>query len=94
MIVSHNVKRGVVIEFATNLGHGSCKFLARRNLNRNLGLLVAKIGVGGTPQMVFTNPIMTKTLGTHVLIKIKYSTFYGESYFDSQLSHLIQLINA
>jgi hypothetical protein len=52
-----------------NLGHGSCEFLARRNLNRNLKLLVAKIGVVGTPQMVFTNPIMNKTLGTHVLIK-------------------------
>jgi hypothetical protein len=25
------VRRGVVIGFATNLGHGSCEFLARRN---------------------------------------------------------------
>ncbi len=32
-------------------------------------MLVAKIGVVGTPQMVFTNPIMNKTLGTHVLIQ-------------------------
>jgi hypothetical protein len=29
------VKRGIVIGFATNLGHGSCEFLARRNLNKN-----------------------------------------------------------
>ncbi len=72
MIVAPNmnvIKRGVIFGFATNLGHGSCEFLARRNLNRNSGLLVTKIGIVGTPQMVFTNPIMTKTLGTHVVIK-------------------------
>jgi hypothetical protein len=63
------VRREVVIGFATNLSHESCEFLARRNLNRNSRLIIAKIRVVGTPQMVFTNPIMTKTLGTHVLIK-------------------------
>ncbi len=78
MIIAPNmnvVRGGVVIGFATNLGHGSCKFLARRNLNSNLRLLVAKIGVVGRSQMVFTNPIMTKTLGTHVFIKKKIQHF-------------------
>jgi hypothetical protein len=63
------VKGGVVIGFATNLSHGSCDFLAIRNLNRNSGLLIVKIRVVGTPQMVFTNPIMTKTLRIDVFIK-------------------------
>jgi hypothetical protein len=59
MIVVPNmnvVRRGIVIGSATNLGHGSCKFLARRNLNRNLKLLIAKIGIVGRSQIVFTNP--------------------------------------
>jgi hypothetical protein len=56
------VKMGVVIRFATNLGHGSNGFSTGRNLNRSLRLPTISIGVVGTPQMVFTNQIMT----THV----------------------------
>jgi hypothetical protein len=56
------VKRGLVIEFVTNLGGGSNGFLTRRNLNGNSKLLASNTKVVGTPQMVFTNPIMT----THV----------------------------
>jgi hypothetical protein len=58
------VKRGVVIGSTTNLGHGSDKILARRNLNRNLGLPIANIRFVETPQMVSTNLIMI----THVNI--------------------------
>jgi hypothetical protein len=46
----------------TNLDCGSSRILARRNLNWSLGLPTIIIGVVWTPQMVFTNPIMT----THV----------------------------
>jgi hypothetical protein len=56
------VKRGLVIEFVTNLEGGSDGFLTRRNLNRSSRLLASNTRVVGTPQMVFTNPIMT----THV----------------------------
>jgi hypothetical protein len=62
------VKRGIVIGPPIILGHELSEFLTRRNLNRNLTPLVTNIGVVVTPQMVFTNPIMTKTLGTHVFI--------------------------
>jgi hypothetical protein len=57
-----NVVRRVVIGFAINLGHGSSGFSVGRNLNRSSGLAVANTRVVATPQMVFTNPIMT----THV----------------------------
>jgi hypothetical protein len=63
------VKRGIIIGSPTNLGHELGKFSSKRNLNKNLGPLVANTGVVATPQMVFTNPIMTKTLGTHVFKK-------------------------
>jgi hypothetical protein len=64
MVIAPNmnvVKTGLVIEFVTNLGGGSDGFLTR-NLNRNSRLLTSNTTVVGTPQMVFTNPIMT----THV----------------------------
>jgi hypothetical protein len=51
-------KRGIVIESTINLSCGSNGF-STRNLNRILGLPTANTGVVGTPQMVFTNPIMT-----------------------------------
>ncbi len=53
------VRTGVLIEFATNLGHGSGGVLARRNLSRSSGIPIATIRVVRTPQMVFTNPKMT-----------------------------------
>jgi hypothetical protein len=63
------IKKGIVIKFAANLGRESNEFLTGKNLNRNSRPLVGNTKVVGTPQMVFTNPIMTKTLKTHVLIK-------------------------
>jgi hypothetical protein len=63
------VKRGIVIGSATNLGRELCEFSTRKYLNRNSRPVVANTKVGETPQMVFTNPIMIKALGTHVLIK-------------------------
>jgi len=53
------VRRGVVIEFVINLGHGSDEFSVGRSLSRSLGLPSTNTGVFGTPQMVFINPIMT-----------------------------------
>jgi hypothetical protein len=44
------------------LGSGSSGVSARRNMNWSLALLTTTIRVVGTPQMVFTNSIMT----THV----------------------------
>ncbi len=53
------VRRGVIIRFATNLGHGSGRFLMGRNLNKSSKLPIVTTRIVGTPQMVFTNPIMT-----------------------------------
>jgi hypothetical protein len=72
MIVAPNmnvVKRGIVIGSPTNLGHELGEFSTKRNLSRNSKPLVANTRVVATPQMVFTNLIMIKILGTHVLIK-------------------------
>jgi len=65
MVVAPNiyvVTRGVLIRFTTKLNSKSGGILARRNLNWNTTLPTITIGVVGTPQMVFTNPIMI----THV----------------------------
>jgi hypothetical protein len=65
MIVAPNiyvVRKGILIGSATKLDSGSGGILARRNLNQNTTLPTITIGVVGTPQMVFTNPIMI----THV----------------------------
>jgi hypothetical protein len=60
---SMNVVKGeVLIGFAANLGHGLSKVSIGNNLSRNLGILAVTTRVVGTPQMVFTNSIMT----THV----------------------------
>jgi hypothetical protein len=56
------IKSGVLIGSTFNLGHGLGRVLAKRNLNRSSRVLVATTGVVGTPQMVFTNPLMI----THV----------------------------
>jgi hypothetical protein len=52
------VRRGVVIKFTTNLGHGSSRFSMGRNLNENSRLPIIITRIVGTPQMVFTSPIM------------------------------------
>jgi len=44
------------------MGSGSCGFLTRRKLNGSTTLPTSTIRVVGTPQMVFTNPILI----THV----------------------------
>ncbi len=56
------VRRGVLIGFIAKLGNESSGILVGRNLSRSLTLPTTTIGVVGTLQMVFTNPIMT----THV----------------------------
>ncbi len=53
------VKRGVLIGFAAKLGSGSSGILIGRNLSRSLALPIVTTEVVGTPQMVFTNPIIT-----------------------------------
>jgi hypothetical protein len=53
------VRRGVLIGYATKLGSGSGGVSTGRKLNGNLTLPTTTTGVGGTPQMVFTNRIMT-----------------------------------
>ncbi len=53
------VKKGMVIGFVLNVSRGLNGFLAGRNLSRSSRLPTINIGVVGTPQMVFTNPIMT-----------------------------------
>jgi len=65
MVVALNinvVKKVVLIGFVSKLGSGLGGVSARRNLSRSLALPIAITRVIGTPQMVFTNPIMT----THV----------------------------
>jgi hypothetical protein len=53
---------GILIGFATNLGLGLGRISIKRNLSGSLEIPIANIGVVGTPQMLFTNLIMT----THV----------------------------
>ncbi len=54
--------RGVLIGSAIKLSSGFNGILVRRKKNGSMTLLTSITGVVGTPQMVFTNPIMT----THV----------------------------
>ncbi len=56
------VKGGVLIRCTTNLGGGLGGVLVGRNLSWSSTLPTSTTGVLGTPQIVFTNPIMT----THV----------------------------
>jgi hypothetical protein len=58
-LATNFVKGGVLIGSATNLGYRSKGVSAGRNLSKSSGILVTTIKVVGTPQMVFTNPIMT-----------------------------------
>jgi hypothetical protein len=53
------VKKGILLGFVTKLGSGSSGVLAGKNLNQSLALPGVTIGVVGTPQMVFTNLIIT-----------------------------------
>jgi hypothetical protein len=52
------VRRGVVIGFVVNVNRGSSEFLVGVNLNRSLKLPIVNIGVIGTQQRVFINPVM------------------------------------
>jgi hypothetical protein len=51
-------KKGIITEFAVNLSCESDKFSKGTSLNRSSGLPMTNTRVVGTPQMVFTNPIM------------------------------------
>jgi hypothetical protein len=65
MVIAPNmdvVRRGILIRFVTKLSNGLGGVSIGRNLNRSLALPTIITKVVGTPQMVFTNPIMT----THV----------------------------
>jgi hypothetical protein len=52
------VTRWVLIGSTTKLGNKLNGISAKRNLNWNTTLSIITIGVVGTPQVVFTNPIM------------------------------------
>jgi hypothetical protein len=56
------VRKGILIRPITKLGIGMGGISAGRKLNGSMTLPITTTGVVGTPQMVFTNPIMT----THV----------------------------
>jgi hypothetical protein len=43
------VRRGVIIRFVANLGHGSGRFLAKMSFSRSLGLTTINTKVVGTP---------------------------------------------
>jgi hypothetical protein len=61
MVVAPNTnvaKKGIIIEYAINLGCGSSGFSTERSLNKSSRLPMVNTRVVGTPQMVFTNPIM------------------------------------
>ncbi len=53
------IRRGIQFGFATNLGSGLGGISTRKNLSRSLALPIFITRIVGTPQMVFTNPIMT-----------------------------------
>jgi hypothetical protein len=62
MVVAPNIdvlKMGVLIRFVANLGSRLNGILVKKNLNQSLALPIAITGVVGTPQMVFTNLIMS-----------------------------------
>jgi hypothetical protein len=62
MVVAPNmnvVKGGVLIRSVTNLGNASGGVSTRKNLSWSLVLPITTIGIVGTHQMVFTNPIMS-----------------------------------
>jgi len=52
------VRGGILTRPATGLGCGSEGVLKERNLNRSFALLITIIGLVGTLQIVFINPIM------------------------------------
>jgi hypothetical protein len=52
------VTRGVLIGSTTKLGNKLSGISTKKNLNQNTTLPIITIGVVGTAQMVFTNPIM------------------------------------
>jgi hypothetical protein len=65
MVVAPNtnvVRSGILIGFATNLGHGLGTVMIGRNLSQSSGRPIVIITVIGTHQMVSTNLIMI----THV----------------------------
>jgi hypothetical protein len=65
MVVAPNtnvVSSRILIGSTTNLSSGLDGILEGRNLSQSLALPTTNIGVVGTPQMVFTNMIVT----THV----------------------------
>ncbi len=53
------VRGGILTKSTTNLGCGSRRVSTRRNLSRDFGLPPTTTKVVGTPQMVFTNLIIT-----------------------------------
>jgi hypothetical protein len=53
------IRVGVLIGFTRNLSCGFEGVLMGRNLSKRLGIPIATIGAVGTPQMAFTNLIMT-----------------------------------
>jgi hypothetical protein len=53
------VRDGILIGSATKLGSGLGGILVGRHLNQSSTLPIATIGVFVTPQMLFTNLIMT-----------------------------------
>jgi hypothetical protein len=55
------VRRKILIRSTTKLGSGSGGVSIGRKLNGNLTLPTTTTKVVGTPQMVFTNPIITTT---------------------------------
>jgi hypothetical protein len=61
MVVTPNMnvaRRGGVIGFAVNLGRGLGGFLMGKSLSRSLRLSTTNARFFGTPQMLFTNPII------------------------------------
>jgi hypothetical protein len=58
-LATNFIKGGVLIGSTTNWNYGLKGVSTGRTLSRSLGILVATNKVVGTPQVVFTNPIMT-----------------------------------
>jgi hypothetical protein len=58
------VRRGILIGFIAKLGNGSCGVSAKMKLSGSSTLPTTIIRVVGTPQMMFTNLIMTTHVNT------------------------------
>ncbi len=81
------ITNGILIGYATNLGRGLGGVLARRNLSRSSGIPISTTRIVGTPQMVFTNLIMT-TYVNRTLNQPSMNSIIARRYINTNVGNL------